>query len=291
MRNQAFAVASSAVASAMLAACATSAPAAVEAAHAQDTDRFLNSIDFSAIEIAELFDFRTAGPIAAAADADPSYALPHETALDGAQLLRHASEKQQGYAHFAASELPDGWTQSEDAIRHRASGLECPLSLDLPEEQRSFPLVDVHKYDEKNLDVSCGYSDGSVSLTFYASFWPQMSLEDSAGGAISAIKMRFPVKAAMPVAVATPDEFDGRALPADLEEPVAAGFDIGEANGVPYKTSLWLVKTHGWHVKARATYAQQDVTTEIISAVMFTVSHLKVRTKNASEPITAGGEV
>ena len=76
-----------------------------------------------------------------------------------------------------------------------------------------------------------------------------------------------------------------------LEEPLAQGYEIGAVNGIPYRTSLWIVKTHGWHVKLRATYASADQSSELLSAIYFMGSHLAVRAKNIAEPIAPGAEV
>lgn len=276
-------------------ACASTAPSAQGALHAEGARVALADVDFSDLRIADHFKFRQAAPIAASADGDPSYALPHESLLAGKDILSLYTEDRTGRRSLmarAADNLPEGWEEVEDgALRHKPSGLRCPAVIKLPEEQREFQLLEIRGFDQKNLDVGCNYSTGSgAELILYASFWPQMSLEDSAGASVEAIMLRFPVKGRLPVAVADVTAKDGTRSD-ELERPEAGSFDIGEVGGVAYKTSLWIVKTEGWHVKVRATYAQQDVTSEIVSAVMFALAHIDVRAKNIEEPVAAGGEV
>jgi hypothetical protein len=103
--------------------------------------------------------------------------------------------------------------------------------------------------------------------------------------------LKFNIKGRLPVSVADVKMTDESGAALELEAPQAAAFDIGEMNGVPYKTSLWIVKTHGWHIKARATYPQQDVTAEFVASVMFAFEHAFVYQKNESEPFIPGGEV
>ncbi len=75
----------------------------------------------------------------------------------------------------------------------------------------------------------------------------------------------------------------------EFEEPVAIGYEVAPGADNPtdptLKSSMWLVKTGGWHVKARATHLMEDKMTEIFAAVMFVTAHLEVRTKNEAAPI------
>ena len=163
----------------------------------------------------------------------------------------------------------------------------------MPEEERRFLLTDLLVLDAASLDIGCNYATGEgAAITLYASFWPEMTLEDSIGSAVEAIVQRFPVRGQLPVQIATLVAEDaGDPVLSALEEAKATAFDIGDVAGVEYKTALWLVKTKGWHVKARATYPKSDATSEFVAAIMHVVSHVKVRAKNLNEPLSAGGEV
>lgn len=189
---------------------------------------------------------------------------------------------------------PPGWSQVGDKLVHRESGLECPALFTLRGESkdRVLALDAVTAYDNRNRDVSCSYViDGDAAVTIYASYYPTMSLEDHAAGAVAAIRQNFDVRGELPVALI---EVESRSQTVSTDPPPGAlsgAFDIGEINGVPYKTAIWLAKTHGWHVKARATYAQSDFTSEIVAAVLFGVNYVNIDMKNRKEPTRAGPEV
>lgn len=194
----------------------------------------------------------------------------------------------------AAAEAPDGWRRDGAKLIHRESGLECPASFTLKgeEKDRVLALAGVTAYDSRNLDVSCNYGiDGDAAVTVYASYYPDMSLNEHAAGAVAAIRQNFDIAGELPVAVIEIERKSDAATAETLPTALSGGFDIGEINGVPYKTAIWLAKTHGWHVKARATYAQSDFTAEIAAAVLFGVNYLNVDMKNRSDPTGAGREV
>lgn len=276
-------------------ACATTATAPQSRSHAEAP---AIPTSLSRFEIAQNYTIKSVTTPAAAptAKADPSFALAHEA--PGLRNPADATRRHAGAPHsimkfLTGAEAPDGWVFDKDqAVRHVKSGLICPASIEVPDENRRFLLRDIDAFDAKGLDVGCNYStDTGAFLTLYASYWPEMSLEDSLAGAVAAIKQRFSVKSNLSVSVVTLKSHGDSALFAGLESPRAAAFDIGEMSRVSYKTAVWLVKTYGWHVKARATYPQQDQTSEIVSAVMFALSHLNVRAKNMEEPVTPGSEV
>ena len=252
----------------------------------------------SRMAIAQDYDFRPAPALAAQSGADPSFALPHEVpslAFENMFFPARIGDVAETPSHFlrADASLPNGWVWSkEQTALHLRSGLDCPLSLELPEESRRFTLTELMVVDSRGLDVGCNYTTGQgAALTLYASFWPEMSLEDSIGGAVEAILQRFPVKGALPVQMATLTAENNDPAFNGLEEAKATSFDIGEVAGTPYKTGLWLVKTQGWHVKARATYPQADATSELVAAIMHAISHVKVRSKNLVDPTPTGAEV
>jgi hypothetical protein len=192
----------------------------------------------------------------------------------------------------ASDETPEGWSRNGDTLTHANSGLKCPATFDYEEKdgdrQRILTLKEIVGYDDKDLDVACNYVGGGDTLiTLYASYYPDMTLEDHAVAAVTAMRQNFPLKGVLPVISI---EIEGKSGE-PLEEPIAGAFDIGEIGGVPYKTSLWLVRAHGWHVKARATYAQEDLSSEVMAALMFTISWVNVDTKNRDHPVATGPEV
>jgi len=193
--------------------------------------------------------------------------------------------------------LPDGWASADETVYHLASGMRCPDSVNFPQEARDYALKEVTNFDAKSQNAGCHYqSEDGVAITLYASYWPDMSLDDSVAGSVASILVRFDAGEELSVMTVTMEAgedadpqtktlFDG------MEEPVAGGFDIGEVNGVRYKTSLWLVKTEGWHVKARATYPMDDETSELIAAILFASSHIDIRKKNLETPMVAAAEI
>ena len=191
----------------------------------------------------------------------------------------------------------DGWAIEGDRLRHVESGLLCSPSFSLGEHGRTFSLERVVELGEQRNDVSCLYqaADNGDTIAVYASHWPDISLEEHAGAAMAGILDNHVVTAQVevPVVVLKSDE---QSSPLDelingMERPVAGGFEIGSINGVPYRTSLWLVKTHGWHVKVRAAYPSHDQSTELLSAIQFMASHLSVRAKNLSAPTASDADV
>ena len=274
-----------------VAACATTSPQQTAAVHIAAPEA---PTSFTRLEITQNYSYAPSAPLPAAAGGDPSFSRAQEEAM--ARLAPGDP-----FAHAAVADwskdvrrmsdgAPEGWDRTpNDTVRHRLSGLNCPVTIDITEENRRYLLVQTMSFDQRNHEAGCLYrtGDGGI-LALFANYWPEMSIEQSLAGSIEAIAHQFDVKGDLPVSIAALEGEDGDPVFAGLETPLAGGFDIGEINGFPYKTSLWLVKTHGWHVKARATYTQEDVSSEMISAIMFAVSHLSVRAKNIAEPVSAG---
>ena len=189
---------------------------------------------------------------------------------------------------------PEGWTRDDGKLTHRESGFECPGAFDFKTdgEDRVLALKDVSTYDERGRDVSSNYAiDVEASITIYTSFYPDLSLEDHAAGAVEAIAQNLTIKGTWPVTVVEIESQDKSLTTAALPAALSGAFDVGEFNGAPYKTAIWLAKTHGWHVKARATYAQTDFNSEVAAAVVFGVNYINVEMKNRNNPTTNGPEV
>lgn len=190
-----------------------------------------------------------------------------------------------------APEPPKGWRLEDDTLIHNESGLECPasFSIEAEDETRELVLKAINTYDARGRDVSCNFAiDGAVSITVYASFYPEMSAEEHAAGAVSAMRQLFQLKGVLPVITI---ELANKDDDEPTEAPLAGAFDIGEVNGVPYKTAIWLAKTGGWHVKTRATYPQSDIGSEITAALMFAANYINVQAKDRANPTTSGSDV
>lgn len=196
---------------------------------------------------------------------------------------------------LVSTQVPTGWRLTENRLIHSESGLECPLEFDFSagtEKAGALTLIDIASYDEASRDVSCNYANGGAAVvTVYAAFYPDISVEDHAAAAVAAMRQTFMLKEVLPVVSVEIDDKDTGASTAELEAPIAGAFDIGDVNGEPYKTALWIAKTRGWHVKTRATYAQKDVTSELVAAVIFAANYLNVDAKNRNDPTTRGPEV
>ncbi|GJL91601.1 hypothetical protein [Hyphococcus sp.] len=201
------------------------------------------------------------------------------------------------YVQTQNSFQQDGWTIDNNRLRHLDSGLLCPQAISISEEGRSFSLERVVEFDEQGRDVACLYqaADNGDVIAAYASYWPDIELEEHVVAEVQGILQNNAVTAQVQLPVvalkAEADASELDELVNGMEEPLAGGFDIGMVNGVPYRTSLWLVKTHGWHVKLRAMYPSADQSTELLSAIHFMASHLAVRAKNLAEPIVPGVDV
>lgn len=197
-------------------------------------------------------------------------------------------------AGVAYEVTPDGWKRAGTKLVHKESGLECPGSFNLANEdgtKRLLDLAGVSTYDQRGRDVSCNYGiEGDATVTVYASYYPTMSLDEHAAGALAAIRRNFTVKGELPVTVVAVEAKDRRATDG-LPEALSGAFDVGEINGVPYKTAIWIAKTHGWHVKTRATYAQADFMSELTAAILFGVNYVNVDMKNRIDPTGSGPEV
>ncbi len=294
---------------AALTACTTTQP--VNVAHISASASPVSSLqNLSRIAIAQNFKL-TNQSLATPVNADQAGIAPVDPILKRHERDLHQNRREEfGAAHAssldtspaarisASIDLPAGWTTADGEIMfHPASGMRCPASINLEELSRNYVLRKVINFDTKERDVGCNYQSGDgVAITLFASFWPDMTLDQSVAGSVAGMMARFEVGEELTVMTAALTA-DATAEPGDasiiegMEKPIAGGFDIGDRNGVRYKTSLWLVKTEGWHVKARATYPLEDQTSEIIAAILFTSTHFDVRKKNLAEPIISGAEV
>ena len=273
------------------------------AAPAEDTGILAHAakLDLLAAAPAPIARFETAARSGAQVDQPSLYA--HEDKASALFTGRQFMAAGKVLAHPATEtpraavndQTPVGWRRIENRLVHAESGLECPLEFDFSAgdgKSGALTLIDVASYDQTNRDVSCNYSNGGASvITVYASFYPDITVEDHAAAAVVAMRRSFTLKAVLPVVSVEIEDKEAGTTTADLEAPIAGAFDIGDINGEPYKTSLWIAKTWGWHVKTRATYAQADVTSELVAAVIFASNYLNVEMKNKADPTSKGPDV
>ncbi|WP_375205915.1 hypothetical protein [Hyphococcus sp.] len=290
------------------AACAT-APQAVEKADIVNPYEYFAFDRPSRIEIAQNLTIRSASldqnPTVLSASSNNDASMDaHERAVQrettDSDRLRNKALSTGGHSYYVPAQNSfdqDGWAVEGARLRHVESGLLCPSGLALGDEGRTFGLERVTEFSDDGRDVGCQYraADNGDLIVAYASYWPDVELEAHAAAAAQSIMTNYAVESQVTLPVvdlqAEDADADMAALINGIEEPLAGGFEIGAVNGVPYRTSLWIVKTHGWHVKLRATYASADQSSELLSAIHFMASHLSVRAKNLAEPITAGAEV
>lgn len=194
------------------------------------------------------------------------------------------------------SMTPPGWRDESTAMFHIESGLRCPVVINLESLSRQYDLTQIVHFDETNRNVACAYLDNASGGQFniFASHWPDITQEEHAIGAVSAIFDAHNVIEEMEVLVATialSDEEEDAELFAGLELPHAIGFKVSDDAGTHAKTALWVVKTLDWHVKVRATFGLNDEISELIAALYFATSHLDVRGKNLENPVAPGVDV
>ncbi len=118
------------------------------------------------------------------------------------------------------SVIDNGWRQGEEAYLHVHSGMRCPNELVMvltregeTEEPVTANLTQIEIFDDAGYDTACHFSneDLGVYLTFYASRWPDVTLEQHFGASLKLIVDRFPVKTGTSVIVAGIDADNGAA--------------------------------------------------------------------------------
>lgn len=192
---------------------------------------------------------------------------------------------------------PPGWRVESNAILHLESGLRCPDDINIVSQDLKFDLAKILHFDDTKRNVACHYfsNQAGTGFTIYASHWPDITQEEHAYGAVSAIFEAYEVIEEMTVQVATIKRDDGakgsNEILDGMEVPHAIGFKITNQNSEQVKTALWVVKTFDWHVKVRATYEIEDQISELIAALYFATSHLDVRAKNLKYPTAPGVDV
>lgn len=235
----------------------------------------------SSLEAAPRSESRIFSAVLGRAEAAPNEAaLIHETRasarFDGAMFHARGRTLDGRARVYAASggRLPASFDRRENGAMHRPSGLFCPYTIYKTDDGAPMALAGVAQFDEDGRDVGCDYSNGAAGVALYATYAPQMSLEDNGASAAAAIRQRFTVRGPLPVAFVEILGEDN--APLGDEPAIAGAFDIGEINAEPYKTAIWLGRTRGWHVKARATFAARDRQLEVATALSFALAFAAV---------------
>lgn len=214
----------------------------------------------------------------------------HEEGLDEivSALARNRSG---GSVQLAAQEGldTDVWRMEDGAIHHVQSGMKCDLAYPLMESRLTELLIYTARF-EKGLDVACHYESDRVPviMTFFATYAPDVTLEEHIAGAYLAMAASLPN--AQPAEMAYP------VLGGEKErgiETMAASLSVKTQDGFEVKASVWLAKLKGWHIKARGTYAAEAASMlEVLIGLNWVNKILQVEEHGAqpSEPASSDEE-
>ena len=155
-----------------------------------------------------------------------------------------------------------GWVRAEDGYRSTVSGLVCPETLTLFEDDTRAVarLLGIAAYRADGTDASCNYQAprlGTV-LTVYATHAPGTDADRAFADARDAIAARF--AGADEIALPPPT------IPGATVN--AAAFGVRQGGGNPYDraTAVWMASADPWHVKVRATYPAAEAGAEAAGA-------------------------
>jgi len=256
---------------------------------------------FTNMDLTEGYAFRkTSIPAQTISNVATSEAMRHEARdlqLNRDDMLAHsdyADNASKGLLLTIDTNLAEGWVRNgADTVKHELSGLTCRLSFEVESRNARYLLLELKQYDGEGRDIAClyGKDDQSAIISVYASHKPDVTLEQMTSAVTASIRSSFTIGEVLSVPLADLSSDSSDPLLDGLEPQIAGGFDIGDIDDVRYKTAVWLAKTHGWHVKVRATYPKADITSEILSSLNFTFAHIAVRKKNMSEPVYGAAEV
>lgn len=191
----------------------------------------------------------------------------------------------------AAQEIKGSWVLRDDGtFMHKLSGMECDANqkMTMTNEdtgENTVTAMTLHGlalFNEDGSDTACDYrtQDNSRAITLYATYAPDVSAEEMFYGSVQAMRQALPLGDTLDIFIAAPQTDDG----AVIMKPYAAGFDIGKQKGTAYESALWTEKTHGWHIKVRATYPKDDKSVEALAAFMFMTAWLEVDTYQNAAP-------
>lgn len=203
----------------------------------------------------------------------------HEAAFqsDSEKTENIAGEQSPGPVLIA--ENAGGWMETEDAYIHEFSGMACAKAeftlVPVKGDAIGFvamPIKNIQVFDGAGYDTACHYESQQfgIAMTFYASRWPDVALDDHFNQSVSQILSRLPIETETLSVSAEAEVEEG--YDSTIEgKTLSAAFLLERQNNIQYKTALWLNKTGDWHVKARATFAMlgddEDVAfTEIFAA-------------------------
>ena len=187
-----------------------------------------------------------------------------------------------------------GWKKVGANFVHSYSGMVCTPFHDISFTKKSsdkpqkliLSLQKIHVFDGEGYDTACHYSatNGGVPLlTFYASYWPDVALEDHFASAANDMR-RMNIKSGASIIQPTVEMDKNEQTTIEGETRSVAYLIEAGANKVELKTALWLNKTSGWHIKARATYHPADILTELLASVLHLARLMEVDKHMNSKP-------
>ncbi|MEJ0059501.1 MAG: hypothetical protein WDM79_07995 [Terricaulis sp.] len=151
--------------------------------------------------------------------------------------------------HADAVDLFEVLPSEQIAVRHQRSGLICRFALEGDGRVIVFPGL------PRGEDVGCDETSGNVSVTFYATRYPEPASVDALlAGGVQAIQARFP--SATPYEPTGAPDTSLSTLP--LPENRSARFHIFLQNGSPMFTRVSVVLINGWAFKMRFTMPGSD---------------------------------
>lgn len=188
-------------------------------------------------------------------------------------------------AALAMEDENGGWIETEDGLLHTISGMTCawahPVVLG-EDEMILLALSDITVYDDKGYDTSCDYlsEDQHYYYTVYASYWPDVSLQEHFEAAAQIMLSEFPFKEVTPVVTSGMELDNG-----DIQETLAAGFLTQPLNNNEYFTGVWLNKANDWHVKVRATFTPAELGPQLSAALLHSMTMVKILNKEQSNKV------
>ena len=236
----------------------------------------------------------------------PETALPEATLENKIANIDPEKEPEKAFRALVEGIAVDGsagnggFVRGENGLVHEPSGLHCAYGHAIKFTNRStkaertsaLALAAIRVFSEAGTDVSCQYvsEDGGSVITVFASYWPDVSLDDHYAEAFKLIQDEFSGgQAAESISFAPgPDGDFGfeTVAPGEIDQPhgtMVAAFTGGAETTNGFKTGLWLDKVKGWHVKVRATHAEAAHEVEVLAAMLHAFAMLEVL-KDGTQP-------
>lgn len=212
---------------------------------------------------------------------------PDEKSISKALNFNVDTYKPQQYTSVQDT-LPPGWQQINEGYLHLNSGLVCVYGASTEGDEYTFSLTQIRLFDDQSTDVGCDYEASTGGfITVFASYWPEITQENHFQSADQQIKTQFNTDKAVDVPIIITDGYDVEVMGL----PSTSGYEVSPQNSLnKVVSSLRLVKTYDWHVKARVTHASNDGLTMLFGGILFNRAHTEVYNKNSSVP-TGGIDV